>query len=94
MINQYTYYEVYDDFSEDGRGNQISVIGRFSTETIAQRFAIGNGNYGLTAKVREVSIVVCDSIEDIEDIEDYKEEERNTALAKLTDREKQLLGLA
>lgn len=85
------YYEVSDDFSEDGRSGQTKIIGRFSKEAVANEFAKGRGNYGHDAHVNHESFWVAETLGEINRIKDVDDRER--ALAKLTVREKKLLGI-
>ena len=59
------YYEVWDDYSEDGRGGRIGIIGRFINEADALTFAIGKGNYGENATVSEKEFIILESIKEI-----------------------------
>lgn len=85
------FYEVSDCFSADGRG-ATTVIGRFTSNAVANDYAFGRGNYGRDANVTYREINLYESIEDIE----RKEEESlvNSALSKLSDKEKKALGLS
>lgn len=85
------FTEVYDDFSADGRGNRIVVIGRFFSETVAKQYAKGRGNYGQDANTRYQQFTICDSLYDME--ESLKDDAKAKALAKLTKEERELLGL-
>ena len=90
-MKQLTFYEVYDDFSSDGRGNMIRVVGRFTKESDAKLYAVGRGNYEQKASVREKNVVVAESIKEMEEVE--VEERKQKALNKLTKEERELLGL-
>lgn len=92
MIQKISFYEVWDNFSEDGLGrNADKVIARFSTETSANIFAQNNGNYNQKAHVRKIEFCICDSINEIPKVR--TEEKKLQALSKLTDEEKRILGL-
>jgi hypothetical protein len=88
MITKITYYEVGDAYDAEGRG-PFRVIATFSTESIADQYAAGKGNYGNDAKVREVTAFVCDSFEDVE--EHNERVKLNNALGKLNKEEIDLL---
>lgn len=85
MIKTVTFYEVYDDYSEDGRVPNIRVIGTFSTETVAISYAQKKGNYGADAQVREKIIYICETIDDIKTLK--KEQFLRDTLKKLNDAE-------
>jgi hypothetical protein len=85
-----SYYEVYDVYSEDGRG-PITIIGRFTNESDATGYAKGRGNYNSNARVKPASIAIVESLDEAEDFDKIKK--RNAALAKLTPAERVLLGL-
>lgn len=91
MIQKVNYFEVYDNFSEDGRGNDVRVIARFHDRYHAEQYAVGRGNYGHDAQIREVKFSIASYASEVEkaQLEDKKE----AALAKLTYDERKLLGL-
>lgn len=90
-IRTIEYFEVSDNYSEDGRGNDIRIIGNFSTREIADKFSNGRGNWGAKASVIPRRIHICDSIQDVGVLAHQEAVEK--ALAKLTDEEKRLLNL-
>lgn len=86
------YWEVYDNFSEDGRvAGFDKILGRFSTEKAASQFADGRGNYGNRAQVKPCKIVIVDTVEEQAGATD--EADRQNALRKLSKRERTLLGV-
>jgi len=89
MINV-KYYEVYDAYDAEGRGPD-TVIGKFTIEEDAYFHAKGNGNYGQNAHVREVTLLVAETLD--EHVDAKIEKKKQNALAKLTKEEKGLLGL-
>lgn len=90
-IQRIEYYEVYGEFSDDGRGNDFRVVGSFSDKHIANKYAIGRGPWGTNLSIRKVILNICDTIQDLETLEKNREIEE--ALNKLTTREKELLNL-
>ena len=70
------YYEVWDDYSEDGRGGRIEVIGRFSYKEDAEEFAKGRGNYGNNASVSEKEFAILENIKEVEIEKDEKLKKR------------------
>ena len=92
MVNHVTYWEVSDNFSEDGRDpHGHKVIGCFSKQEVANQYAEGNGNYGHDARVQRKDLVIVDSIEELEKA--TKIAKIQAALSKLTEEEKELLGI-
>ena len=86
------YYEVSDNYSEDGRGiNADKVIGNFTTPGVAEEYAKGKGNYGQDARVIPRTLILAEAIEDMKFFD--KEQRREQALAKLTPEEIKLLGI-
>lgn len=58
-----TFYEVFDNYSEDGLGqNCEKVVGRFFSQEKAFIFAANKGNYGSRANVREVTINIYQNV--------------------------------
>lgn len=90
-IRNISYFEVGDDYSCDGRGNDYRIIGCFSSDFVAQKYSEGRGNYGAKASVRAKNLIIVDTIEELEKAD--KVAKINAALAKLTNEEKSLLGL-
>lgn len=87
------FYEVWDDFSEDGRGTVLTnkTLALFSKKADADIFACGNGNYGQKAQVKHRKIFICESQQDVK--ESKKQELIQAALNKLTPEEIKLLGI-
>lgn len=91
MIKNIRFFEVYDNYSVDGLGGSDDTIGRFSTKLVADKYAEGRGNYGKTAQVKLVEFDICDTVEEAK-VSDINRQKRE-ALAKLTKKERKLLGL-
>lgn len=89
-IKTVEFFEVGDDYSEDGRG-RFKTIGRFWDRKVADAYAIKRGNFGKDAQVHPVALPIADSIADMDAYHD--EEKRQQALNKLTDEDKRVLGL-
>ena len=85
-----TYYEVYDHYGVDGR-EPISIIGRFTNQEDAVKFAVGQGNYKQDAQTMKVHLIIAETYEEAPAIKE--EESRLRALSKLTLEERKLLGL-
>ena len=85
-----TYFSVHDAFDAEGRGPDQE-IGAFFDKGVADDYAKGNGNYGNDARVTQKVIVICDTVEEL--AESKIEQKRRKALRKLTDEDKELLGL-
>lgn len=90
-MKKITFYEI------DGGDRIPKIIGYASDEATANYIAKGNGFYG-DAGVRERTINVYESIDEykrkLKEKEDRaNKEDRERALSKLTQREKELLGL-
>jgi hypothetical protein len=85
-----TFFEVGDVYTEDGMG-PWTCKARFSNRSVAETFAKNAGNYGHKAGIREVTITICDTIEQVKIAEE--EAARAFALSKLTKEERWLLGL-
>lgn len=90
MVKIITFWEVSDVYSVDGVGSS-TVIGRFNTKDTATAYSKGKGNYGKHAKVNQVTMQICDTLADIEQAK--KNDKIAKALEKLTDEEKELLGI-
>ena len=88
MINKVSYFEVYDSFDAEGRGPHKVVV-TFSKESVADDYAVGKGNYGQDARVRGITVFVCDSVQDIE--EHNERVKLNNAINKLSAEEIVLL---
>jgi hypothetical protein len=88
MINKLNYFEVFDAYDVEGRG-PYKVIGTFSTDRMAHSYAKGQGNYGNDAMVREVTVFVCDTIQDA--LEQNERVELNNVLNKLSNEDIELL---
>lgn len=84
------YYEVGDAFDAEGKG-PFTVIARITDEREAHSYAMNKGNYGRDAIVRKVTFVIVDYAHEIDALK--REEKRQAALNKLTEDEKELLGL-
>lgn len=84
------FYEVADVYSEDGRGFP-TIIARITDRAEAFTYAKGKGNFGGDANVSLKRITLVDKADELEDYK--REEDRLRALDKLTDKEKELLGL-
>jgi len=84
------YFEVADAYDAEGKG-PTEVIGRFTREGDAEAYARGRGNYGADARVIRKYLIISESLEESEDAKN--ERTRQAALAKLTDKEKRVLGL-
>lgn len=84
------YYEISDVYSEDGRGPS-RVIARITDYSEALNYARGRGNYDGNANVSPAKMIIADTAADMEEY--GVEEKRQSALAKLTETEKELLGL-
>lgn len=89
-MKELVYYEVSVNFSEDGRGYS-SVIGCFSSKEAAEEYAKGRNNWGRDGYVSEKALTICDTVAEQEtaDLVEKKKE----ALAKLTEEERDILGL-
>jgi hypothetical protein len=67
------YYEVYDDYSEDGMGgdlcgrNRDKVIAKFTEISDAEEYAKGRGNWGQNAWVRLCTLDIFESLEEVSD---------------------------
>lgn len=86
------YYEVSDNYSEDGRSPYgDKVIGRFTKENSANLYAKGRGNYGSDARVTYRKFYIAIDTNEIHLIQER--EKLDAALGKLTEEEKTLLGL-
>ncbi len=84
-------YKVHENYSEDGRGNNNTIIGYFINKDDAEKIAKGKGNYGQgNAKIEAIKL-----FESIRDFNENNDEAiRTRALNKLNDAEKQILGLS
>lgn len=92
MVNTIEYWEVWDNFSEDGRGTgQNRILACFSSQIEANKFALKRGNYGQNAQVTHKQAIIIDKIDEYDILK--KERIKQTALAKLTKEEKEILGL-
>lgn len=91
MNQRVKWFEVWDNYSEDGRGGLVKVIGRFTYESVAKDFAKGRGNYGGDALVDSVEMYIADSIESWQ--KECDDEKKVAALKKLTSEERKLLGV-
>lgn len=76
----------------EGRGIPVHVAYTFDEQT-ANEIAKGRGVMGTMADVKPIDKTICilDSFDEFEELQNV--EKREKALAKLTDEEKQLLGL-
>ena len=91
---KFSYYEVsYDPNDDLGGYHSKRVIGRFTNNSDATKFAKGKGSWGANADVKHVidKIVIWESYD--EAIGADKEVARQQALKKLTKAEREALGL-
>lgn len=81
----YLVYESYD--------RSTTNVARFRSKFEADVFVKEhtNKNYLRVTEVQETKLFICESTEEFAEL--IEKQERETALAKLTDRERQLLGL-
>lgn len=89
MIN-IEYYEVGDCYDAEGRG-PFKVIARFTKGADANKYAYRKGNYGSDAKVNLCRLQIAESIDEMTEIN--KDALRKSALNKLSQAEKEALGL-
>ena len=80
------YYEVYESYDRDS-----TVIARFTNLSDAKRLTETSNYYGCHGTPTTKSFTVFESYQEYEDYK--KDEPRRKALAKLTAKERQLLGL-
>ena len=85
-----TYYEVGDSYDVEGKG-PFQVIARFFSKSEANKYAKGRGNYSSDASVSQKTIIIVDTAEQMEEYD--REAKRQAALRKLTEEERELLGL-
>ena len=90
-ITTISFWEVWDDFAVDGRGD-MRIIGNFWDKKTAEAFAKKRGNYEKDANVTHREFVIMDNAQKIDE---YEEEiKRRRALAKLNEEDKKVLKLA
>jgi hypothetical protein len=80
------YYEVYESYDRDS-----TLIARFTNLADAQKLKSTSNYYNCSSTPTEKSFSVFESYQEYEDFK--KDEPRRKALAKLTSKERQLLGL-
>lgn len=87
-----SYHVITNSDLNEGRGRDV-LLARFLDRPEAEKFAIGKGVFGTNADVKHKieHIVIYDTVEDYDKF--YHEEEKRAALAKLTARERTILGL-
>ena len=90
MVRKVEYFEVSDNFSEDGRSPLgWKTLGTFSSEAVAKEFAKGRGNWNHDASVERKVVYIADSIEDQEQAD--KDKVVRSGMDKLTEGEKEAL---
>lgn len=96
-MRRHIYRNVWESYTNsdltEGRGAHVH-IGYFLSKKDAERAGVGQGVMGTDARVRqvgEVSLIVYETFDEFLAIQ--KEEKRQQALAKLTQEERELLGL-
>ncbi|MCH2188792.1 hypothetical protein MK079_03115 [Candidatus Gracilibacteria bacterium] len=91
------YQATHNSDTTEGRGHTV-IIGNFTHKSDAELAAAGKCVMGTDGKVQEAVIQIFDSIEEYQDLTgDFPRETlqkiKSAALAKLTPRERKVLGI-